>query len=92
MMTRSYALPAPARVLANLFSRVRDMWSELRAAHAIATELAALNALSDTELARMGLTRAVLKRHVRQKHCARVLMGPHGGWDERSKEHTTREP
>ncbi len=71
-----------------IFSRLREAWSELRAAHAMATEFAALNALTDTGLARMGLTRACLKRHLRQKASARVLSGPHGGWHERAPDHT----
>jgi hypothetical protein len=56
----------------------------------MATEVAALNALSDGDLARMGLTRAVLRRHVRQKHFARVLGSAHGGWhDAGSPDHPT---
>ncbi|WP_424973262.1 hypothetical protein [Dinoroseobacter sp. S76] len=70
-----------------VFARIRGFWTELREAHAMATEFAALNALSDTDLARMGLTRACLKRHLRQKASAKVLSGPHGGWHERAPHH-----
>jgi uncharacterized protein YjiS (DUF1127 family) len=80
--------PAPG---SGPLTRVRSFWASLRQAHAMATEVAALNALSDRDLAQMGLTRAVLKRHVRQKHCARVLSGPQGGWhDPDPADHPTR--
>lgn len=56
----------------------------------MATEFATLNALSDAELARIGLTRRVLKRHLRQKHATRMLSGPHGGWhDADTADHPT---
>lgn len=54
------------------FAWVAQLWTSLRAAQTKATEFAALNALSDAELARMGLTRAVLKRHLRQKYAAKM--------------------
>ncbi|WP_425090576.1 hypothetical protein [Tropicimonas sp. S265A] len=48
----------------------------------MAAEFAALNALSDAELNRLGLTRKVLKRHIHQKHAARSVLSPHGGWHD----------
>lgn len=74
------------------FARLFDLWLRARHAHAMATEFAALNALSDADLMRMGLTRAVLKRHLRQKHAARMLSGPHGGWhDADAADHPTEQ-
>lgn len=44
---------------------------------AMADEFEALDALSDAELAERGLTRTVLRRHLRQKHRAVVPLDAH---------------
>lgn len=86
----SASLPFSASSSQNWVSRLRGIWTDLRLAQAMAAEFAALNALSDADLARMGLTRAVLKRHLHQKHSARVLSGPMGGWHDGSEDHIAR--
>lgn len=70
-----HARPAVTAIRTGLrrpFAWVGQAWTDLRAAQAQAAEFAALNALSDVDLARMGLTRAVLKRHLRQKYAAKM--------------------
>ncbi|MDJ0994323.1 MAG: hypothetical protein QNI90_12160 [Dinoroseobacter sp.] len=63
-------------------ARLRTFWASIEYARATAAEFAALNALSDAELARMGLTRGVLKRHIHQKYSARIMMGAQAGWHD----------
>lgn len=63
----SVVLATPQSVVAGL----RMFLTVLRAAGGESAEFRKLSALSDAELARRGLTRAVLKRHLRQKSAAR---------------------
>jgi len=74
----------PFAGIGNPIARLRSAWSAIQQARKIATEFAALNALSDAELHRMGLTRAVLRRHLKQKHSTQVLLAPSGGWHDGS--------
>jgi len=64
----------------SFFSRLRDFWASIQEARMIAAEFAALNALSDADLHGMGLTRAVLRRHLHQKYRARAIASSSGGW------------
>ncbi|MDJ0860086.1 MAG: hypothetical protein QNJ03_13455 [Dinoroseobacter sp.] len=75
-------LTGPAQGFLAPLARLRSFWASLEYARATAAEFATLNALSDAELARMGLTRGVLKRHIHQKHSARIMMGPQAGWHD----------
>lgn len=71
-------------------ARFRSLWASVEYARATATEFAALNALSDAELAEMGLTRSVLRRHIRQKKTARSMLTSAGGWHDRhAQDHDT---
>lgn len=79
-------LTRPAQGLLAPLARLRSFWASLEYARATAAEFAALNALSDAELARIGLTRAVLRRHIHQKHTARAVLSSSGGWYERDAE------
>jgi hypothetical protein len=51
----------------NPITRLRDVFRSLRAKPPPSDEFDRLNALSDAELRQMGLTRAVLRRHLHQK-------------------------
>lgn len=73
------------------FARLRAFWAEIQQARAIAAEFAALNALTDADLRRMGLTRSVLKRHLKQKYTTRAMLAPSGGWhDADAPDHDAR--
>ncbi|MDD9716387.1 MULTISPECIES: hypothetical protein [Dinoroseobacter] len=53
-----------------LLARLREVLRNPRAMPPPSTEFDRLNALSDAELQRMGLTRSVLRRHLHQKRTA----------------------
>lgn len=80
-------LTRPAEGFFMPLARLRSFWASLEYARATAAEFAALNALSDAELHRMGLTRAVLKRHIHQKHTSRAMLSSSGGWHEQDTDH-----
>ncbi len=79
-------LTGPRQGFLTPLARLRSLWASVNYARATAAEFAALNALSDTELASMGLTRGVLKRHIHQKHSARAMLASSGGWHDREAE------
>jgi hypothetical protein len=72
----------PFRGSNSIWARARSLWRSVQDARAMAAEFAALNALSDADLHRMGLTRAVLRRHIKQKHTTRSMLAPGEGWHD----------
>lgn len=55
-----------------MIAKLCFLFARVRRARAEAREIARLTALSTRELAALGLTRAALRRHVRQRHARRA--------------------